>query len=290
LFTPAVNHNRLQGKAQRLRQGSNITTSLVLLLSNESEQVAVHVDSIVGNVEAVVKPLSPFMRRIPGLSSATLLNDGQLCLILDPVQLSVAKGLSATLNASGLSSSNKNDSLNLSGITAVNSVELALYRVEKQVSLRTDDVPLLSIADEVDAMASTITTQAIEKNQPKVRLAMVVDDSLTVRKVTQKLLIREGWEVVLAKDGIDALEQLQTIRPAIMLVDIEMPRMDGFDLTRNVRSDSLLSHIPIIMITSRIADKHREYALSLGVTVYMGKPYHDEALLAAMEHLLVETI
>jgi chemosensory pili system protein ChpA (sensor histidine kinase/response regulator) len=195
------------------------------------------------------------------------------------------------LNASGLSSSNKNDSLNLSGITAVNSVELALYRVEKQVSLRTDDVPLLSIADEVDAMpSSTTTTQAIEKTQPKVRLAMVVDDSLTVRKVTQKLLIREGWEVVLAKDGIDALEQLQTIRPAIMLVDIEMPRMDGFDLTRNVRSDSLLSHIPIIMITSRIADKHREYALSLGVTVYMGKPYHDEALLAAMEHLLVETI
>jgi chemosensory pili system protein ChpA (sensor histidine kinase/response regulator) len=265
-----------------LRQGSNITTSLVLLLSNESEQVAVHVDSIVGNVEAVVKPLSPFMRRIPGLSSATLLNDGQLCLILDPVQLSVAKGLSATLNASGLSSSNSNDSLN--------SADLALYRVEKQVSLRTDDVPLLSIADEVDAMPSTTTTQAIEKPQPKVRLAMVVDDSLTVRKVTQKLLIREGWEVVLAKDGIDALEQLQTIRPAIMLVDIEMPRMDGFDLTRNVRSDSLLSHIPIIMITSRIADKHREYALSLGVTVYMGKPYHDEALLAAMEHLLVETI
>jgi chemosensory pili system protein ChpA (sensor histidine kinase/response regulator) len=116
-------------------------------------------------------------------------------------------------------------------------------------------------------------------------VVMVVDDSITVRKVTQKLLLREGWEVLLAKDGIDALEQLQTHTPHVMLVDIEMPRMDGFDLTRNVRADDRLKHIPIIMITSRIADKHRDHAISLGVNAYMGKPYRDDELLAEMKKL-----
>jgi chemosensory pili system protein ChpA (sensor histidine kinase/response regulator) len=108
---------------------------------------------------------------------------------------------------------------------------------------------------------------------------MVVDDSLTVRRVTQRLLSREGYKVLLAKDGVDALEQLQTVQPDVMLVDIEMPRMDGFDLTRNVRSDARTRHIPIIMITSRTASKHRNLAMELGVNEYLGKPYQDEELL-----------
>ncbi len=108
---------------------------------------------------------------------------------------------------------------------------------------------------------------------------MVVDDSLTVRKVTQRLLVREGYEVMLAKDGVDAMRQLQDRQPDVMLVDIEMPRMDGFDLTRNVRADDRLRDIPIVMITSRMADKHRNHAMSLGVNVYLGKPYRDDELL-----------
>ncbi|MCD6681098.1 MAG: Hpt domain-containing protein [Burkholderiaceae bacterium] len=109
---------------------------------------------------------------------------------------------------------------------------------------------------------------------------MVVDDSLTVRKVTQRLLAREGYEVMLAKDGVDAMRQLQDRQPDVMLVDIEMPRMDGFDLTRNVRADERLHDIPIVMITSRMADKHRNHAMSLGVNAYLGKPYRDDELLA----------
>ena len=83
-----------------------------------------------------------------------------------------------------------------------------------------------------------------------------------------------------AKDGVDAMEQLHDTAPDVMLVDIEMPRMDGFDLTRNVRADSRLKRIPIIMITSRTADKHRAYAMEIGVNVYLGKPYQEEELLA----------
>jgi chemosensory pili system protein ChpA (sensor histidine kinase/response regulator) len=126
--------------------------------------------------------------------------------------------------------------------------------------------------------------------QPAARrpVVMVVDDSLTVRKVTQRLLEREGYQVVLAKDGVDALEQLPQAAPDLMLVDIEMPRMDGFDLTRHVRGNEATQAIPIIMVTSRTADKHRNYALGLGVNAYFGKPYQEPILLAAISGLLAD--
>jgi chemosensory pili system protein ChpA (sensor histidine kinase/response regulator) len=111
-------------------------------------------------------------------------------------------------------------------------------------------------------------------------LVLVVDDSLTVRRVTQRLLVREGYRVVLAKDGLDALEKLADELPAVVLSDIEMPRMDGFDLVRNLRSDARLRPLPVIMITSRIAQKHRDHAAELGVDHYLGKPYSEEDLLA----------
>jgi chemosensory pili system protein ChpA (sensor histidine kinase/response regulator) len=120
----------------------------------------------------------------------------------------------------------------------------------------------------------------LEPAAPAVPTIMIVDDSLTVRKITGRLLAREGYNVLTAKDGVDAMEQLQDTVPDVMLVDIEMPRMDGFDLTRNVRADSRLKRIPIVMITSRTAEKHRNYAREIGVNVYLGKPYQEEELLA----------
>ena len=110
-------------------------------------------------------------------------------------------------------------------------------------------------------------------------LIMVVDDSLTVRKITSRLLEREGYTVLTAKDGVDALEQMRDALPGVMLVDIEMPRMDGFDLTRNVRGDPRTQAIPIIIISSRTADKHRNQAVSLGVNAFLGKPYQESELL-----------
>jgi chemosensory pili system protein ChpA (sensor histidine kinase/response regulator) len=110
-------------------------------------------------------------------------------------------------------------------------------------------------------------------------LIMVVDDSITVRRVTQRLLKREGYRVTVATDGLQALEQLQEEMPAVVLSDIEMPRMDGFDLTRHIRADAKLQKLPIIMITSRIAEKHREHARQIGVNHYLGKPYPEDELL-----------
>ena len=124
------------------------------------------------------------------------------------------------------------------------------------------------------AIGNIMTTADAE-----VPLVLVVDDSITVRRVTQRLLKREGYRVALAADGLQALEKLQEEKPAVVLSDIEMPRMDGFDLARNIRGDVRLRDLPIIMITSRIAEKHREHAKELGVDHYLGKPYSEDELM-----------
>ena len=114
---------------------------------------------------------------------------------------------------------------------------------------------------------------------------MIVDDSVTVRKVTSRFLEREGFNIMTAKDGVDALRQLQDSVPDVMLLDIEMPRMDGFEVAKNIRTSSHLSELPIIMITSRTGTKHRERAYELGVNNYLGKPYQEEELLASIKEL-----
>lgn len=122
-------------------------------------------------------------------------------------------------------------------------------------------VPLAARAPaEREVVASPNSLAPEVPAQPRI---MVVDDSLTVRKVTGRLLSREGYVVVTARDGVEALELLAGTAPDVMLVDVEMPRMDGFDLARNVRADARLKDVPIIMITSRTADKHRNFAMAL---------------------------
>ncbi|MDB5943135.1 MAG: putative histidine kinase, CheA [Ramlibacter sp.] len=129
---------------------------------------------------------------------------------------------------------------------------------------------------------------AVTAAAPQIPLVLVVDDSITVRRVTQRLLAREGYRVALAADGLQALAKLAEELPAVVLSDIEMPRMDGFDLARNIRGDERLAKLPIIMITSRIAEKHREHARALGVDHYLGKPYSEEELLSLVKHYCAE--
>nr|WP_312807417.1 Hpt domain-containing protein [Comamonas sp.] len=119
-------------------------------------------------------------------------------------------------------------------------------------------------------------------------LVLVVDDSITVRRVTQRLLQREGYRVALAADGLQALDRLREERPVMVLSDIEMPRMDGFELVREIRADAAMKDLPVVMITSRIADKHREHAASLGVDHYLGKPYADEVLLSLVRQCVLD--
>lgn len=133
-------------------------------------------------------------------------------------------------------------------------------------------------------------TEQVLPGSGELPLVLVVDDSITVRRVTQRLLRREGYRVAMAADGLQALERLAEERPAVVLSDIEMPRMDGFDLARNIRADAKLRDLPIIMITSRIAEKHREHAKQLGVDHYLGKPYGEDELLALVKHYCTQAV
>jgi len=135
-----------------------------------------------------------------------------------------------------------------------------------------------------------IEDQVPTKPERSTRMVMVVDDSVTVRKVTSRLLERHGYEVVLAKDGLDAITKLEDVRPDIMLLDIEMPRMDGFEVASLVRHNPNLVGLPIIMITSRTGEKHRERAFQIGVNAYMGKPFQEQQLLETIAELLAATV
>jgi len=198
----------------------------ILLLRSGSQRVAVQVDELRGNQEVVVKNIGAQLSRVVGIAGATVLGDGEVVLILNPVALASR----ATM-------------------------------VSVQSAVPVSGAP-------VETAVAALPT------------VMVVDDSLTVRKITSRLLTREGYQVVLAKDGVDALEQLLEVVPDVVISDIEMPRMDGFDLVRNIRADKRLGALPVIMITSRTAAKHRNYALEIGASHYLGKPYDEDELLS----------
>jgi chemosensory pili system protein ChpA (sensor histidine kinase/response regulator) len=169
----------------------------------------------------------------------------------------------------------------LAGMTLLASGAVALiYNPVALATLYGDVARAATAAARAAPHLQAVSPTKQDSNLRVAPLVLVVDDSLTVRRVTQRLLVREGFRVTLAKDGIDALEKLVDERPDVILSDIEMPRMDGFDLARNIRGDTRLRDLPIIMITSRIAQKHRDHAMELGVDHYLGKPYSEEELLA----------
>ena len=204
---------------------------VLLIKGAQGQTTALLVDQLIGSRgQIVVKPIGQQFSSIGVIAGATILGDGQVCLILDGQN--IARQAQSTARS-------------------------------KQVD-------------------ETYTKQRYDER----RLIMIVDDSVTVRKVTTRLLERQGYDVVTAKDGVDAIEQLETIKPDLMLLDIEMPRMDGFEVTNLVRHHEIHRDLPIIMITSRTGEKHRERALSLGVNQYMGKPFQEETLLENIESLL----
>ena len=134
-----------------------------------------------------------------------------------------------------------------------------------------------------EAEAPTPAEATVLRARP---LVLVVDDSITMRKVTSRVLERMEMDVITAKDGIDALERLQERVPDVMLLDIEMPRMDGYELAVHMKNDARLRQIPIIMITSRSGEKHRQRALEIGVERYLGKPYQEADLLRNVQEVL----
>ena len=199
----------------------------LVFLRSADRRCALRVDELAGTQEIVVKTVSPHLARVPGVTGASVLGNGRIVLILNPVPLTVG----------------------------------------------TDGrIPDALQAHEIRPVGQTV---------------MVVDDSITVRRVSSRLLERAGYQVQLAKDGQDALERLSSdALPAAVLLDVEMPRMDGFELIARLRARPETRDLPIIIITSRTADRHRQHAQELGVQGYLGKPYREEDLLAQLAAIL----
>ena len=219
---------------QALPRLTNIAHSLPVLLikGNSGQTIALLVDQLIGSrAQIVVKPIGQQFTSIGAVAGATILGDGQVCLILDG------------------------------------------QNIARQIQTS-------------QRIKNTTEHRDSQRQNDTRRLIMIVDDSVTVRKVTSRLLERQGYDVVTAKDGVDAMEQLENVKPDLMLLDIEMPRMDGFEVTNLVRHHDVHQDLPIIMITSRTGEKHRERAFSLGVTHYMGKPFQEAELLSNVENLL----
>jgi len=149
-------------------------------------------------------------------------------------------------------------------------------------------VDLLALIRSAAVQELRAPVQAPPQERARRPCVMVVDDSLTVRRVTNRMLQRQNMDVIMAQDGIDALTRLEERVPDVILLDIEMPRMDGYELTRHIRRSERLKDIPVIMITSRTGEKHRRHALDLGVNRYLGKPYQETDLLDEISSVLVE--
>jgi chemosensory pili system protein ChpA (sensor histidine kinase/response regulator) len=205
------------------------TRTPVAVLRQLDQYLAIELDAVIGHREVVVKNLGPQVAKVPGIAGATVLGDGSITLIINPLPLP------DFVAAHGGNSAN------------VNSAEVSA---------------------------------------PQAPRILVVDDSLTVRRASQRLLERHGYAVVLARDGLDALEQLRLSTPAAVLLDIEMPRMDGFELLTALRDDARWCALPVAMITSRTAERHREHAMKLGATAYLGKPFVEEELLSLLTQWL----
>ncbi|MDO9150242.1 MAG: Hpt domain-containing protein [Methylotenera sp.] len=219
--------SKLVGDVDHIAQAHTYTP--VVLLRSGAYRTALHVDELIGNQEVVMKPMGTQLAHVPGMIGATVMGDGAIILVINPVLLANREALS-------------------SGAIKVTNVAPVVEQLKK--------------------------------------VALVVDDSLTMRKVLSRVLERDGFEVVTANDGMDAIQKLQQISPAIILTDIEMPRMDGFEFSRYVRDNIQTAGIPLIIISSRTAEKHRNVATEIGVNAFLGKPVQDEVLIEQVHALL----
>ena len=225
----------------------------LLQLETSDAPCALTVDEIVRAEEIVIKPLAAPLQNYPNLLGATILGDGSVVPVLDLIYL--------LKNAEG----------------------------EKR---RKGEEEKRRRGEEEKKASSPSTPQLLVSSSPRLEqsrqiLVMIVDDSPSVRHITSKLIKNAGWEFIVAKDGLEALEALQEAAdlPDIVLTDVEMPRMDGYELLSSIRRHARLEQLPVIMITSRAGEKHRQKAVELGVSEYLTKPFDDSFLIETIGSL-----
>jgi CheY-like chemotaxis protein/chemotaxis signal transduction protein len=232
--------------------------SQMLLVNAGGHRVALVVDEIKGKSDIVMKNLGPHLVDVHGIAGGTVLGNGQVILIL---------ALDALLSSA----------------IRMNIPQPARLGPTGQVKQRVD----VSVSKPNSPVRSTPASPAAPERGKHI---LVVDDSPSVRRVVSNMLKQHGWTVQMARDGVEALEMISYETPATVLLDIEMPRMDGYELISTIRAQEQYRTLPLVVLTSRAAAKHQQRAMSLGASAYVVKPYQDEELLNTINSLVYGTV
>jgi chemotaxis protein histidine kinase CheA/ActR/RegA family two-component response regulator len=240
-------------------EGSIDEKSQLLFVSSAGQHIALIVDEIIGRSDIVMKNLGPHLRQVHGIAGGTILGNGRVVLVLE-------------LN--DLLSSRPRGSL---------AVPQTPLREGTQVKPAQQVTPPQRSAQTTAAMRPIYASQTTQERGKHV---LVVDDSPSVRRVVTNMLKQHGWEVQAARDGVEALEMISREAPAAVLLDIEMPRMDGYELISTVRAQAQYQTLPLVVLTSRAAAKHQQRAMLLGADAYVVKPYQDEELITILNSLV----
>jgi chemotaxis protein histidine kinase CheA/ActR/RegA family two-component response regulator len=240
----------------------------ILLVRTDRHRVALVVDEIKGKMDVVMKNLGPHLRHVHGIAGGTVMGNGRVVLVLELIELLSSR--SSTLSGSP-------------GTVVAPSFRDVPDLQTFQADARTN-VGLSS--ERFSATAPTMPAVRPAASQPSGKHILIVDDSPSVRRVVGNMLKQRGWEVQVARDGVEALEMITHETPAGVLLDIEMPRMDGYELMATVRAQEQYRTLPIVILTSRAAAKHQQRALQLGANAYVVKPYQDEELITLLNTLV----
>ncbi|BAY97760.1 CheA signal transduction histidine kinase [Tolypothrix tenuis PCC 7101] len=263
---PLLNNVNLNNSQTAYDTG--ITQEPVLLLRHNQEMFGLEVDQIIGEQELVIRPLGNAIAPPKYIYGCSSLANGTLILVIDPTLLLESYEMQATLESSAPSTT-----------YLANKAALSLS------SVNTNSTPLLA-ASPVSHTTPTQVSQVTLVNPKSSAVLLVVDDAISLRQTISLTLQKSGYQILQAQNGVEALEQLQR-HPEIKVVisDLEMPRMNGFELLSNIRQSPNLSDLPIVILTSRSAEKHRQLAQALGATAYLTKPYLEETLISIVEDL-----
>jgi CheY-like chemotaxis protein len=251
-----------------LPEGEPDEKAPVVLVRTDRQRVALLVDTIKGKMDVVMKNLGPHLRHVHGIAGGTVLGNGRVVLVLELSEL-LSPRLSVTTGNPGVT-----------GTPARRESSNAMP-VQQPVPAAPVSPPERQVVP-----GSTRPLARQTATHPHGKHVLVVDDSPSVRRVVSNMLKQHGWEVQLARDGVEALEMITQETPAAILLDIEMPRMDGYELMATVRAQEQYRTLPIVILTSRAATKHQQRAMQLGANGYLVKPYQDEEMLNLLNTLV----
>ncbi|WP_069803540.1 response regulator [Thermogemmatispora onikobensis] len=257
----------------KLPAGEIDERSPLLLVNTGRHRVALVVDEVKTRMDVVMKNLGPHLRHVHGIAGGTVLGNGRVILILELNELLSVQRRGTGAIAGTLSQ--PQGSLAMAA-TAQAQMPASVAAAATTVTVNTGVLPA------VRPPATPLPSQRVERG----RHVLVVDDSPSVRRVVGNMLKQHGWEVQTARDGVEALELISSQPPAAVLLDIEMPRMDGYELMATVRSQEQYRTLPLVVLTSRAASKHKQRAMQLGASAYIVKPYQDEELISTLNRLV----